>query len=887
MISSESDLFDTFIEEIKFVNTNGLQPQQMDAGSRSTGAIPKTQSPPLNALKITKKAEYLPKNFKSVVDLINNGFRVCIIMRGLPGSGKSFLADQIIEETVKTVEGHVLSADKFFFHRGQYKFNASKLPEAHEFTHKLFTQRASKGASPLIVDNTNLEYWEMYCYLQDAVQYGYHIEIMESQTPWKFEERKLASKNQHSVPIVNIKRMKERYESGVSLEDILKSLNLDIVRVPKMRNIPPLVPESVKEPVQDLIDFGQQTSEVYQWKLYNGAPKQALPTEEWQTVPQKKVDSSTFKWNPPPSSEAPLAEHEWSHLHQELSTVQEKEKGKPKKNDQQSQKKQRKNKPNRSPQSKLSPHRKHCPNENPTFSQIRELYPDVKDSYLWDFFDKCKGDAEWCVNLLCDENLVDLMDAGSDLTCSCFASDITKAVAYDAKFDEAPKPQLPPQPFQLQSPSVKPKLTKEAAKQIDFEEWISAKESIEKSIKISAEHYPEHVKKVKDWKNGPLLPAAPTEPLISELPETPKSFSPEIVDELHALTIADELILELDEEYGGGLLREIMDQNHKFPSKIFIKKSTAHQLYLEIMEAYYSQEEEARLQTLKSDEELAKKLNEQQGLPKLKVSKKNGGKDAMEAQEALKQFESDSQNNWKDEETSDDLALKMSKEKLLAIFPGIDKSTLMEIYAGANHNFQETVKFIQDSLNCTPQERREIAQVQKKVFNSRWREPVVVVEDKPKESDEAKSGYTIDHLKTVEDLRQEIKDHQEEQQVCYNKARDAIQKKNYEHASYLSNIADFHKQKAEEAKHEVANLMAGIHEKTHSSDTMLDLHYLNLIEAATLLDTFLDRNISRLRAIKKPYEDIHIITGRGLHSANGVATIKNKTKSRLRERNLK
>lgn len=879
----ESDLFDTFIEEIEFVNTNNVQNQQ-NIKNRSTGAIPKNSSPPSRALS-TKQAEHLPKNFKTVVELINNGLCVCVILRGLPGSGKSFLADRIIEETVKNPEGHVLSADKFFINRGQYKFKAEKLPEAHDVTQKLFAQRASQGASPLIVDNTNTSYWEMYYYLQVAVQYGYVIEIMEPQTPWKFAEGKLVSKNQHSVPIESIKRMKERYETGVSLEHLLKSLNLDIVREPKMRSIPPLVPETVhksaEEPVRDLIDLGQQPSDGFQWKLYNAEPKQESLTRpsDWQTVPQKKIDTSTFNWNPPP--QVSVVESDWGILNQELPKANPSEK--PKKNDSQTQKKQRKNKPNRSPQSKLSPHRQNCPNENQTFSRIRELYPDVKDSYLWDFFEKCKGDAEWCVNLLCDENLVDLMDAGSDLTCNCFAVDVTRAVANNGKGDESPKPQQ--QPLKSQSPLAKPKVTKGVAKQIDLEDWLSAKESIEKSITIGAEHYPDHVKSVKNWKKGPQK--EPSEPLISDLPDSQKtSSSPDASDELHALTIADDLILELDEEYGGGLLKEIMDVNHKFPSKIFIKKSTAHQLYLEIMEAYYGREEEARLLTLKKDEELAKQLSEQPELPSSKSSKKNGGKEAIEMPAALNQYEVDIQNNWRDEETSDDLALKMSKEKLIEMFPGLNKSALMEIFAGANHNFQETVTFIQDSLNCSPQERKEIAQVQKKVFNTRWQQPVEAAEDKFKESDEAKSGYTSEHLKTVEDLRQEIKDHQEEQQVCYNKARDAIQKKNYEIASYLSNIAKFHKQKADEAKHKVANMMVGIHEKTHASDTTLDLHYLNLVEAATLLDTFLDRNISRLRAIKKPYEEIHIITGRGLHSANGVASIKNKTKSRLRERNL-
>lgn len=45
------------------------------------GAIPKSSSSAL----IKPKVEYLPHNFQPVVDKINQGYRVAIILRGLPG----------------------------------------------------------------------------------------------------------------------------------------------------------------------------------------------------------------------------------------------------------------------------------------------------------------------------------------------------------------------------------------------------------------------------------------------------------------------------------------------------------------------------------------------------------------------------------------------------------------------------------------------------------------------------------------------------------------------------------------------------------------------------------------------------------------------------------
>lgn len=887
MLTAESDTFDTYVEDIQIVDSNIIHQKKGDK-QRYTGAIPKNMtqsesgSQPPQALP---QVEHLPRNFKTVVDMINKGYRVCIILRGLPGSGKSFLAHQIIGATVKDLGEHILSADNFFLDRkGKYRFDPSKLTDAHSTTQNRFTQLASKGVSPLISDNTNLEYWNMYHYLQVAVQYGYHIEIMEPATPWKLIEHKLEMKNQHGVPGDRIKLMKRKYETGAKLEDLLFTLNLDVVRDPKMRNVPPLhvaplkiveVPSEVPV-VKDLIDFRvKPTTPEFEWKLYEKKEEsQAIVVKE--PPPSLRLQTSLnqlMHWSPPPQFIEQTPEPiQWSPTHL-IEKTPDPPSEDPKSNEQswqqQTSKKQRKK--NRSPQTKLLPHRKSCPNENVSFAQIRELYPFVKDSYLWDFFERCKGDADWCVNLLCDENLTDQMEAGNDLTCTCFTVDSsTKSLVAKVKEAEMPKPQQQGN----QSPTGK---TKKATKHIDLEDWLKTKDELTQNIGFGDEHYPNHVKQVKNWKKIQSMTVAETIAINAKSSTPQQSITPsDVGDELHELTIPENLVMELDEEYGGGLLKEMMESTLKFPTKMFIKKSTAHQFYLDIVEACHSRKEEARFQAMKADEELAKKLNELETMPLLpqKESKKNGNKEVLEIENMI--------STWKNVDMSDDIAVRMSKEKLIELFPGVEKAALMEIFAGHDYNFNETVLLVQDSFNCSAKERKEIAKVQKKIFNTTWQEQ----KSEEKEEEEIDNGYTNDHLKTVEHLRQQFQDHKEEQNVCINRSKEAIQKKNFELASYLSNIASFHRQKAEEVKHEVANMMAAIHEKTQGDDKTLDLHYLNLVEAAVSLDTFLDRNISRLRAIKKPYEELHIITGRGLHSVNGIASIKNQTKSRLRERSL-
>ena len=67
---------------------------------------------------------------------------------------------------------------------------------------------------------------------------------------------------------------------------------------------------------------------------------------------------------------------------------------------------------------------------------------------------------------------------------------------------------------------------------------------------------------------------------------------------------------------------------------------------------------------------------------------------------------------------------------------------------------------------------------------------------------------------------------------------------------------------------------------------MLDLHYLFANEAIECLDIFLDNHIHTFKTIPKAYKCVFVITGRGLHSANGYSTIKQRAKNRLKERHL-
>lgn len=141
-------------------------------------------------------------------------------------------------------------------------------------------------------------------------------------------------------------------------------------------------------------------------------------------------------------------------------------------------------------------------------------------------------------------------------------------------------------------------------------------------------------------------------------------------------------------------------------------------------------------------------------------------------------------------------------------------------------------------------------------------------------------------LRDFEENRNMAQHHHHLKAECYAKAKEAFQRHDGEIAFYYTNVANLHKNKIDMFNHKAANAMVEVHSYTQKNPDMLDLHYLHSDEAIQCLDIFLDKQIVQARTMPRNFKAIFVITGRGLHSANGFATIKHKVKHRLKERYL-
>ena len=117
------------------------------------------------------------------------------LIRGLPGSGKSTLA--------KSLHGQHLEADMYFLNeQGQYKFDALKLMEAHQWCQQRCRYYLQQDKD-VVVANTFIKQWEMDCYRKLALEYNAELTILVCTE--QFE-------NIHQVPLCTLTKMKRDWQ---------------------------------------------------------------------------------------------------------------------------------------------------------------------------------------------------------------------------------------------------------------------------------------------------------------------------------------------------------------------------------------------------------------------------------------------------------------------------------------------------------------------------------------------------------------------------------------------------------------------------------------------------------------------------------------------------
>lgn len=157
-------------------------------------------------------------------------FRTLILMRGIPGSGKSTIARSLAgvvnEEIIKDGRhryqygttgsmGAVLSTDFYFMDSGEYRFDPSKLGDYHGQNQACCEDLMVDGEPVIVIDNTNTQIWEMEPYVNLATEYGYKVVVVEIPHP---PIDVAMARNSHGVPREALERMVKRWQSEIPSE---------------------------------------------------------------------------------------------------------------------------------------------------------------------------------------------------------------------------------------------------------------------------------------------------------------------------------------------------------------------------------------------------------------------------------------------------------------------------------------------------------------------------------------------------------------------------------------------------------------------------------------------------------------------------------------------
>jgi NEDD4-binding protein 2 len=132
--------------------------------------------------------------------------KTLIILRGLPGSGKSTFANYMFSNKV------VFEADKYFYDEtGNYNFDVSKLHLAHKWCqlqveHAMEDNYYSGGIlyPEIVISNTSTTEKELEPYLELAKRYKYQVVSL-------IVENRHGNKSVHNVPEETMDKMRNRF----------------------------------------------------------------------------------------------------------------------------------------------------------------------------------------------------------------------------------------------------------------------------------------------------------------------------------------------------------------------------------------------------------------------------------------------------------------------------------------------------------------------------------------------------------------------------------------------------------------------------------------------------------------------------------------------------
>ena len=131
--------------------------------------------------------------------------KTAFIMRGIPGSGKSTVAELLATTSKSSI---IHSTDNYHMVNGKYKFNKDMLWIFHQKNLEAFEKSCKNGKKIVICDNTNIKKSFFSKYVTVAKKYGYKVFLI---IVGDFKVSECYKRNRHKVPLKMVKGMKDNF----------------------------------------------------------------------------------------------------------------------------------------------------------------------------------------------------------------------------------------------------------------------------------------------------------------------------------------------------------------------------------------------------------------------------------------------------------------------------------------------------------------------------------------------------------------------------------------------------------------------------------------------------------------------------------------------------
>ena len=156
-----------------------------------------------------------------------------IIVRGLPGSGKSLIAEQYKQKHKDSC--FVCATDEYWVRPDNiYDFNILLLGNSHVWNRKrveeiLKREKKSPWDTLIVVDNTNVNFGEIRPYAVIAKKHKLPLLILEPKTKWRYDVAECFNRNTHGVPYATILKMYHNWEPTELVMSKLVKMGCEVI----------------------------------------------------------------------------------------------------------------------------------------------------------------------------------------------------------------------------------------------------------------------------------------------------------------------------------------------------------------------------------------------------------------------------------------------------------------------------------------------------------------------------------------------------------------------------------------------------------------------------------------------------------------------------------